>query len=167
LFPPGVNGGMFYAASDICNGPANRLKEAQMSFPSGHACAAFAGFGYLTLWLNAHFKILSNGRRFREIFKDREEEEGILTIGRRVSHWKLPMVMTPLCVAVLVAGSKVRDMWHHPIDVVVGALIGLTFAHVAYKMVYRSVYDWRDNHVPLGVGAKEEEEDEKERRKEV
>lgn len=34
-----------------------------MSFPSGHACAAFAGFGFLALWLNAKFKVFGRGRR--------------------------------------------------------------------------------------------------------
>jgi hypothetical protein len=34
-----------------------------MSFPSGHACAAFAGFGFLSLWLNAKFKTFGPSRR--------------------------------------------------------------------------------------------------------
>jgi diacylglycerol diphosphate phosphatase/phosphatidate phosphatase len=46
--------------------------------------------------------------------------------------------------------SKLSDAWHHPIDIVFGSLVGMLFAHMAYKMVYRSVYDWRTNHVPLG-----------------
>lgn len=27
--------------------------------------------------------------------------------------------------------------------------MGILFAHAGYKMCYRSVWDWRDNHVPL------------------
>lgn len=39
------------------------MREAQMSFPSGHAVAAFAGFGFLALYINAKFKVFGHGRR--------------------------------------------------------------------------------------------------------
>jgi diacylglycerol diphosphate phosphatase/phosphatidate phosphatase len=35
------------------------------------------------------------------------------------------------------------------VDVVFGALVGTLFAHMAYRMCYRSVYDSRVNHIPL------------------
>lgn len=139
----------FYTASQICTGPASRVKEAQMSFPSGHACAAFAGFGFLALWLNAKFKIFSRGGHFRNHYGT-SERKGQGEEGERVQHWKLVLFMAPWCIAVLLALSKVRDGWHHPVDVVFGALVGTLFAHMAYKMVYRSVYDERTNHIPLG-----------------
>lgn len=39
-----------------CTGDPRKVKEAQMSFPSGHAASSFAGFGFLALFLNAKFK---------------------------------------------------------------------------------------------------------------
>lgn len=99
-----------------------------MSFPSGHACAAFAGFGFLALYLNAKYKCFARGGRSH--------------------HWKLVLFVLPWCVAVILAGSKVRDGWHHPIDVVFGALVGTVFAHMAFSMVFRGVYRSEENHEP-------------------
>lgn len=50
--------------------------------------------------------------------------------------------------ALLIAGSKVRDGWHHPLDVAFGAAVGTLFAHVAFGCVFRAVYDGRVNHLP-------------------
>ena len=132
-----------------------------MSFPSGHACGAFAGFIYLSLWLNAHFKIFANGAHFRTLYRGRDDVEDVRETGvpgQRTRHWKLPMCLVPVIVAVIISGSKVRDMWHHPIDVACGAVLGTLFAHGAYRMVYRGIYDWRVNHIPLGMGVLDGEE---------
>jgi diacylglycerol diphosphate phosphatase/phosphatidate phosphatase len=149
----------YYTAKQICTGDDKKqIKEAQMSFPSGHACAAFAGFGFLALWLNAKFKVLSRGGHFRDHYgspRYRKRAAKQRGLGRRVHHWKLVFFLAPLCIATLFALSKVRDEWHHPIDIAFGALIGILFAHMAYKMVYWSVYDWRTNHIPLGSSENE------------
>jgi hypothetical protein len=34
------------------------------------------------------------------------------------------------CIATILAASKIRDGWHHPIDVVFGAIVGTAFAHM-------------------------------------
>jgi diacylglycerol diphosphate phosphatase/phosphatidate phosphatase len=122
-----------------------------MSFPSGHAVAAFAGFGFLALYLNAKFKILSQGRHYREHYGQSDPPPDSQTEqGRRGHHWKFVLFMAPWCIATLLALSKLRDGWHHPVDLVFGTLLGTLFAHLAYRMVYRSVYDWRTNHIPVG-----------------
>jgi diacylglycerol diphosphate phosphatase/phosphatidate phosphatase len=144
---------VWYTAEQICTGDKNQIKEAQMSFPSGHACAAFAGFGFLALWLNAKFKVLSRGGHFRDHYGSQRHRKPAAKqrgLGRRVHHWKFVLFLAPLCIATLFTLSKVRDEWHHPTDIAFGALIGILFAHMAYKMVYWSVYDWRTNHIPLG-----------------
>jgi diacylglycerol diphosphate phosphatase/phosphatidate phosphatase len=160
-----TNGLNFYTASQVCTGSDKKVKEAQMSFPSGHSCAAFAGFGFLALYLNAKFKVLSRGGRFRDYYGSSASTEQREVRSGRVHHWKLVLFMAPWCFAMVLALSKIRDGWHHPIDVIFGALVGTLFAHMAYRMVYRSVYDARTNHVPLegdggditkGAQAKEE-----------
>lgn len=129
-----------------------------MSFPSGHASAAFAGYGFLALFLNAKYKVLSSGGHFRQ---DHGSERQLGRLGvsdettQRVHHWKLVLFVFPWSIAFVMALSKVRDGWHHPVDVIFGALVGTVFAHMAYKMVYRSVYDERTNHLPLGGGSGE------------
>lgn len=146
---PGPSNHLYYTANEVCTGDTIKIKEAQMSFPSGHSCAAFAGFGFLGLWLNAKCNVFGK----REQLREKETAIGGNDYGRqaegRVQHWKLIMLATPWCIAVLLAGSKVRDEWHHPIDVIFGALVGTAFAHVAFRMVYRSVYDCRNNHIPM------------------
>jgi diacylglycerol diphosphate phosphatase/phosphatidate phosphatase len=131
----------FFTPEHICTGDPKVLKEAQMSFPSGHATAAFAGFVFLALFLNGRFKIFGFGRQIG-FAQPHEGEPGI------VAHWKLVCFVLPWALAIILAASKVRDGWHHPIDVVFGAIVGTAFAHMAYAMAYRSVYDAKTNHIP-------------------
>jgi diacylglycerol diphosphate phosphatase/phosphatidate phosphatase len=95
-----------YTADQVCSSSvkASHLKEAQMSFPSGHANAAFAGFGFLALYLNAKFKCLGNGDRFRDHYGNGERRDAY-----RVRHWKMLLFALPWLIAVLLALSKVRD----------------------------------------------------------
>lgn len=171
---PGLHGAntiQYYTANQVCTGDAKLVKEAQMTFPSGHASAAFAGFGFLALWVNGRAKVLSRGEsarhhaspesnehhEHRERSEHQEHSEPVgrrahhkPTSNRRVHHYKLFLFVLPWCIAAILALSKLRDAWHHPIDILFGALIGMAFAHMAYKMCYWSVYDERTNHIPLG-----------------
>ncbi|CAI6336453.1 unnamed protein product [Periconia digitata] len=108
--------------AQICTGDMKEVREAQMSFPSGHSVAAFAGFGLVALYLNAKFGI----------FAPRP-------LNERVPFWQLGMVAFPVLAACVIAGSKVRDGWHHPEDVVAGSLIGSVFAYMAFKSAYPAV----------------------------
>lgn len=130
-----------------------------MSFPSGHSSAAFAGFGFLALYLNARLKVLGHHHRYQQDSHSAPEDEDKQhspqhaalhneADSRVAAHWKLLVVMLPVLVAVLIAASKVRDGWHHPVDVIFGAVVGMLFAHIAYKCVFRAVYDERVNHLP-------------------
>lgn len=107
--------GIWHQPRDVCMGDEKKLREAQMSFPSGHACAAFAGFGFLSLYLSSTLGIFEHG-------------VGEVSERRGTSHWRQMMFVAPLLAALLIAASKVRDGWHHPVDVIAGALIGSTFA---------------------------------------
>jgi hypothetical protein len=101
------------------------LKEAMMSFPSGYASSAFAGFGFLGLWVFAHIK----------------HRAGPL------AHWKLVVWTSPWVVAGVLAWTKVLDRWHHPGDVIFGALLGTAFAVAGYRSVYGSILDPTTNHI--------------------
>ncbi|KAF1980000.1 acid phosphatase/Vanadium-dependent haloperoxidase, partial [Bimuria novae-zelandiae CBS 107.79] len=164
--PPAYGGrgpsGIFYTA-DVCRGNPSALREAQMSFPSGHACAAFAGFGFVALYFNAKFGVFGHKPRPRASTSEALDEarggQGVEVEVKevqeekrvRVSHWRLVLFVAPIVVAVLLAASKVRDAWHHPVDVVFGSLVGMLFALMAYRMVYRSVWDQRTNHLAREV----------------
>jgi membrane-associated phospholipid phosphatase len=111
--------GHIYHTRDICANPNSSDRElaiAMTSFPSGHSVAAFAGFGYLALWINTKF---ADDKR---------------------SLWRLGLVITPVMLAGMMAWSKIADYWHHPIDVVAGAIIGCIFAYVVFRYQYSSVW---------------------------
>lgn len=159
---------IYYTSDQVCTGDESKIKEAQMSFPSGHTAEAFAGFGFLALWLNAKYKVLSNGHHFRDSYGAGPKKSSKGDVGAMVHHWKLVLVVTPLLAALLLSLSKIRDGWHHPADVVFGVVMGVLFAHLGYRLVYRSVYDWRVNHIPLGGdGGDREKSDGEEGRKAV
>lgn len=152
-YTPGPNNRMWYTASQVCTGDSDNINEAQMSFPSGHACAAFARFGFLALYLNAKFKVFGHARRSGYPYGGEGAlNEERISSGRhpgRIQHWKVVVFVTPWLIAFLIAGSKVRDGWHHPVDVIFGAIVGTAFAHMAFRMVYRGIYDSRVNHLPM------------------
>jgi membrane-associated phospholipid phosphatase len=152
-------------SADVCTGNPKRIREAQMSFPSGHSAAAFAGFGVLALYLNAKFKIFGNHKHENiehleqtalphtnadtqtASMKDKAESKEYIQ-SAQTPHWKMLMFVAPWLIASTLAMSKVADYWHHPTDVLAGALLGTAMAHMAYRMAYKGVYDCRVNHIP-------------------
>ena len=125
----------------------NKAKESQMSFPSGHSSAAFAGFGFLALYLNAKLKILPSMGKPSGAAEYEKKEDGNEPGIRRTTHWRLVLWVLPWLVALLIAASKIRDGWHHPQDILFGAFVGTVFAHLAFWSVFRGVYDSRVNHL--------------------
>ena len=106
----------------------DKIDDSLESFPSSHSTAAFAGFIYLFLYLNAKLKIFAN---------------------YHPSYWMLIPVYAPVLGATLIAGALTIDEFHNWYDVVAGAIIGTAMALSAYRMVYASVWDFRFNHVPV------------------
>jgi membrane-associated phospholipid phosphatase len=121
-----------YYTRDICTGDEKEINDSLESFPSGHTTAAFAGFVYLYLYLNAKLKVFAN---------------------YHPAMWKLIAVYAPILGAVLIGGSLTIDEYHNWYDVVAGAIIGTVMAFSAYRMTYAAIWDWRYNHIPLNRGA--------------
>lgn len=113
---------------DICTGDKNKINDSLESFPSGHSTAAFAGFVYLYLYLNAKLKVFAN---------------------YHPAFWKLIAIYAPILGAVLIGGALTIDEFHNWYDIVAGATIGTVFAFSSYRMMYASVWDFRFNHIPL------------------
>ena len=113
---------------EICQGNEKEISFAMTSFPSGHTSAAFAGFTYLFLYLNAKLKVWSN---------------------YHPAFWKLALLYAPILGAVLIACSVVVDYNHNWYDVLAGAVIGNIMAFSAYRVVWASIWDFRYNHIPL------------------
>lgn len=119
---------IFYTL-DICTEKDYWLiKDAITSFPSGHSTAAFAGFGFLFLWLNAKLKVWGD---------------------HRPAFWKLVATMLPLLGALGIACSLTIDAAHNWYDIVAGSTLGLVTSLAAYRASYAAVWDWRYNHLAL------------------
>lgn len=112
----------------VCTGDQSEINDSLESMPSGHTTAAFAGFVYLYLYLNAKLKVFAN---------------------YHPAMWKLIVTYMPILGAVLIGGALTIDEYHNWYDVLAGAIIGTVFAFSAYRMVYASVWDFRFNHIPL------------------
>lgn len=114
---------------DVCTNPdKNAIKNAMTSFPSGHSTAAFAGYVFLFLWMNAKLKVFA---------------------GHQTSFYWLALLMVPLLGAVLMAGALTIDQAHNWYDILAGSTIGTVMAFASYRICYAAIWDWRYNHIPL------------------
>ncbi|WYZ38228.1 hypothetical protein EsH8_III_000142 [Colletotrichum jinshuiense] len=120
-----------YVTQEVCTGDPKEINDALESFPSGHTTAAFAGLGYLYLYLNAKFKVFSD---------------------YHPAMWKLIITYIPILGAVLIGGALTIDEFHNWYDIFAGAAIGIVFAFSSYRMTYASIWDFRYNHIPLNRG---------------
>lgn len=112
----------------ICTGDRKEINDSLESMPSGHTTAAFAGFVFLYLYLNAKLKVFAN---------------------YHPAMWKLAAIYAPLLGACLIGGALTIDEYHNWYDILAGAVIGTVMAFSSYRMVYASVWDFRFNHIPL------------------
>ncbi|KAF3771347.1 acid phosphatase/Vanadium-dependent haloperoxidase [Cryphonectria parasitica EP155] len=120
-----------YFTRDICTGDPDTIDDSLESFPSGHTTAAFGGFIFLYLYLNAKLKVFAN---------------------YHPAMWKLVAIYAPVLGAVLIGGALTIDEFHNWYDVFAGACIGTVMAFSAYRMTYAAIWDWRINHIPLHRG---------------
>ncbi len=128
----GVGFNQIYYTREICTGDIDQIDDSLESMPSGHTTAAFAGFVYLYLYLNAKLKAFSN---------------------YHPAMWKLIAIYAPILGACLIGGALTIDEFHNWYDVFAGAAIGTMMAFSAYRMTYAAIWDWRWNHIPLNRGA--------------
>jgi diacylglycerol diphosphate phosphatase/phosphatidate phosphatase len=106
----------------ICTGDEKQINDSLESMPSGHTTAAFAGFVYLYLYLNAKLKVFSN---------------------YHPAMWKLIAIYAPILGACLIGGALTIDEFHNWYDIFAGAVIGTVMAFSAYRMTYAAVWDFR------------------------
>ncbi|OWZ36704.1 PAP2 domain-containing protein [Cryptococcus neoformans C23] len=111
----------------ICtNTNAFILDDGFKSFPSGHSSMSFAGLGFLSLYLAGKMHLWDNG-------------------GHRTRAWA---ALSPLLGAAMVAISRTEDNRHHWQDVLVGSILGLFIAWVAYRTYYPPL-SHSQCHLPL------------------
>lgn len=99
-------------AKDVCTTKKlNRLADGFRTTPSGHSSTAFAGLGYLSLWLMGQ----------------------LLTEHPLTGSWRKVFALAPALGAALIALSRTEDYRHHFVDVILGSLLGACVAHWSYR----------------------------------
>ncbi|KAK4135091.1 PAP2-domain-containing protein [Trichocladium antarcticum] len=110
----------------VCTqGDHHTLHDGWRSFPSGHSSFAFAGLGYLSLFLCAQGRVFSRAAGAHA--------------GRVVRGDLLRALacFAPLLGAALIAISRVQDYRHDVWDVVVGSALGWTVTYWCYRRYWR------------------------------
>jgi len=97
-----------------CTNGEKMEMEARMSFPSGHTSLSFCGLGCIVFFL------LGRGSR----------------ISKSTVRGKLLMIVSfaPLLLSFYCATSRLVDNWHHPSDIIAGALLGSVSACISYHI---------------------------------
>ena len=100
----------------------SRLNESRMSFPSGHSSMSFNACVFISFFLTWNVtRHLNMSDKVSPFVSD--------CIG-------LFLFFAPLTLSGWVAVSRVHDNWHHPSDVIFGALIGSVCASFCFFYLY-------------------------------
>lgn len=113
---------------NVCTGDKRQINNSLESFPSSQSTVAFSGFVYLAIYLNAKLKIWSNYHS---------------------AMWKMALLWSPILIASLISASLTIDGFHNWYDCLVGGIIGTVMSLSAYRMVFASIWDYHNNHIPL------------------
>lgn len=126
----------FYSYCDFsedtftCNLDSNNPRK---SFPSGHASNSFCAMTVLTLFFYGKIGL----HRGLSLHLREEQRNAENYYKKRIFS---VVAASPMLLAVFIAASRVHDDWHHPADIVGGAIIGLSAAIFGYGLWYPSIY---------------------------
>eukprot|EP01112_Ceratiomyxa_fruticulosa_P008224 TRINITY_DN2123_c0_g2_i3.p1 TRINITY_DN2123_c0_g2~~TRINITY_DN2123_c0_g2_i3.p1 ORF type:complete len:264 (-),score=24.53 TRINITY_DN2123_c0_g2_i3:68-859(-) len=120
--------GLYYSRS-VCTGDEFEINEGLQGFPSGHSSSSFAGFLFLSLYMNAKLKVF-------------------FTSPYRIHVWKVIAVLLPILAATLISFSRLIDFSHGWSDIIGGGIIGVFTAFMSYASVFRSILNVKTNHIP-------------------
>ena len=118
----------FDAVTKTCT---NDVSNAHKSFPSGHSSLAFCAMTILCLYF--YGKVGLHRTPFTY-----DATKNYPSLATKLLAWISFSV--PLSIALFVACSRVHDYYHHPADIVTGALIGSVCAVLATSLWYPSVF---------------------------
>lgn len=106
---------------DVCTAPDSySLHDGWRSFPSGHSSFAFAGLGFLSIFLAGQLHV------FRHADGGRDLSRALLCLA-------------PLVGAAMIAISRCEDYRHDVYDVCIGSALGFTVAFWSYRRNFPSL----------------------------
>ncbi|KAL2161844.1 hypothetical protein VTH06DRAFT_7628 [Thermothelomyces fergusii] len=133
---------------DVCTQTdRHTLHDGWRSFPSGHSSFAFAGLGYLSLFLAGQMRIFAHAGGGAAAGEKAEK----LVRGDLL---RALLCGAPLLGATMIAISRCQDYRHDVYDVCVGGLLGWTVAYWSYRRYWPRLGSWRCEEPyagPLGV----------------
>lgn len=112
---------------EVCTSPLGvpLLIDGMRSTPSGHSSISFSGMVYLTLWLFGQSQVL---------------------VRRRPIFLAL-LCCSPLLLASYIALSRTQDYRHHFVDIILGAMLGVTLASTVYRRYFNGIFSDESNKV--------------------
>ncbi len=128
--PKGVGFGNIMYGRDVCRGNPSDIDWAFQSFPSGHSKIAFAGFGYLAIYLFTHLRLTDRSRT------------------TKLGFWRMVLVLVPILFATFISSTLWFSYQHHVTDCIFGAAIGVLTALLGYRTAYQSLTDGTLNARP-------------------
>jgi membrane-associated phospholipid phosphatase len=109
-------------------------QDGRKSFPSGHASLSFCGMLCLGLYLTGKVGLFHQWQPHRlRSFLSGNISTSLATPIRK-KFLALACLGVPLMLATFVAASRVHDNYHHPADVITGAVIGSSCAWISYHL---------------------------------
>lgn len=115
----GVNvANYIYMTPDICTGDEHLIREARVSFPSGHSSFTVFSMVFVIIYLEARFQV--SRLRFVKTF---------IQLACFIAAWHTCM-------------SRVSDFKHHHTDVIAGAIIGLSVALFVTFVTGKQIWDF-------------------------
>jgi len=103
-------------AGGVFTAPESKVNEAFQSFPSGHSSTAFSGMVFISLLLLHH--LYPPGLKIRN------------------ESWRLVCALLPCLLAGYIAISRVIDLWHHPSDILAGAMLGGSISILCFNYTF-------------------------------
>ncbi|KAI0792018.1 lipid phosphate phosphatase 1 [Abortiporus biennis] len=124
---------------ETCSGKLDKVMDGRRSFPSGHSSTAFCGMMFLALWLAGTTGTWSFHRpsTARSLFSSKQ--------------LRMLITVAPLGFATWVAISRLEDNRHHKEDVIVGSVIGIVTATVAYLIYWPNPFTLRNADLDRGM----------------
>lgn len=126
-----------------CLGKLKYVREASLSFPSGHSSLSWCGMTYIALFLLGRVATIPNNNS-----SNNTTPTTLSTPPNTMTQTLKPYLAALSCLlpwsySTFVSASRIVDWWHHPSDVVAGSLIGIASAMFAYHQFYPSIRSYK------------------------
>jgi len=115
----------------ICTGDPKVIKEARLSFPSGHSSLSFESMVFLSLYLYHYFRFSFSRPLDLPLSHPSERSSKI-----RARYFFFIIIISPLMASTFIALSRVADKHHHYNDILWGSMIGTASAITVFFLNY-------------------------------